>query len=361
LANRTILQFCRQTLAGGFVPQIRIVTVCAKLRICHNVGMSASSESRHAANLRAEALRRIINQIGPIRSLRQIADELTRRQIPTPRGGAWHPQTVSVLLGRLGIVPGIEISDGPLMLARKLGRASIDLVCTSPPYGMQRVRQYGGILESRYPQWTVDWMAQIRPLLTTRGSIALVIRPHVREGQLSDYVLRTRLALRDAGWIECDEIIWIKPGSPPLGHKFRPRRSWESVLWFSRSRRPYCDPKANGTPSKKIGMIVRKGNNSHYLNGDSGGYEAGIARCRDYVEISTAWADTHSDNTHPAQYPEPLARWIIRLLCPPGGTVADPFLGSGTTAVAARNAGMRFVGSDVNPEYVQIARRRMLR
>ena len=45
---------------------------------------------------------------------------------------------------------------------------------------------------------------------------------------LSDYVLRTRLALREAGWHECEELIWLKPDAPPLGSKLRPRRAWES-------------------------------------------------------------------------------------------------------------------------------------
>jgi hypothetical protein len=207
--------------------------------------MKMVSNPAYDAADRAESLRKTINQIGAVKSLREIATELTHQQIPTPRGGAWHPQTVSILLRRLGITPGIEISDGALMLSRQIHRESVDLVCTSPPYDLQRVRQYGGIHEARYPRWTVEWMEQIRPLLKKHASVAIVIRPNVRDGQISDYVLRTRLALRDAGWRECDELIWIKPGAPPIGSKIRPRRSWESILWFSRSRRPFCDPKAN--------------------------------------------------------------------------------------------------------------------
>ena len=64
-------------------------------------------------------------------------------------------------------------------------------------------------------------------------------------------------------------------------------------------------------------------------------------------------------NHHPAPYPVALAEWIIRLLSPPGGTVVDPFLGSGSTAKAARNAGRRFIGCDINEDYVEIAKRRL--
>jgi hypothetical protein len=52
-------------------------------------------------------------------------------------------------------------------------------------------------------------------------------------------------------------------------------------------------------------------------------------------------------------------RWLIRLVCPPGGVVLDPFLGSGTTGIAAALEGVRFVGIEQSPEYAEIARRRI--
>ena len=96
------------------------------------------------------------------------------------------------------------------------------------------------------------------------GSVFIVIRPHVRDGVISDYVLRTRLALRESGWHECEELIWLKPDAPPLGSLKRPRRTWESVLWFSRSPQPYCDLKACGRESERVGFeglfaAVRRG------------------------------------------------------------------------------------------------------
>jgi site-specific DNA-methyltransferase (adenine-specific) len=93
---------------------------------------------------------------------------------------------------------------------------SVDAVVTSPPYAMQRKKQYGGIPEADYPAWTVAWLAALRPALKERGSVLLNIREHVKDGQISDYVHHTRLAARAAGWIECDEIIWNKRGSPPV-------------------------------------------------------------------------------------------------------------------------------------------------
>ena len=83
-------------------------------------------------------------------------------------------------------------------------------------------------------------MTALSPKMTPDGSVFLVIRPHVRDGVLSDYVLRTRLALREAGWHECEELIWLKPDAPPLGSKLRPRRAWEIDPLVQPGAQPYC-------------------------------------------------------------------------------------------------------------------------
>ena len=125
-----------------------------------------------------------------------------------------------------------------LDLIPTLEDGSVSLVVTSPPYAEQRAGHYEGVSEEDYPDFTVQWMTALAPKMTPDGSVFLVIRPHVRDGVLSDYVLRTRLALREAGWHECEELIWLKPDAPPLGSKLRPRRAWESILWFSRCPSP---------------------------------------------------------------------------------------------------------------------------
>ena len=97
-------------------------------------------------------------------------------------------------------------------------------------------------------------MSALAPKMRPDGSVFVVIRPHLRGGVLSDYVLRTRLALREAGWHECEELIWLKPDAPPLGSLKRPRRTWEAISWFSRCAQPYCDLKACGKESDRLGF-----------------------------------------------------------------------------------------------------------
>jgi site-specific DNA-methyltransferase (adenine-specific) len=65
-------------------------------------------------------------------------------------------------------------------------------------------------------------------------------------------------------------------------------------------------------------------------------------------------------NTHPTVKPIALMRWLVRLITPPGGTVLDLFMGSGTTGAACSQEGLSFVGTDITPEYVEISRRRII-
>jgi DNA modification methylase len=66
-----------------------------------------------------------------------------------------------------------------------------------------------------------------------------------------------------------------------------------------------------------------------------------------------------SGNTHPTVKPVDLMAWLCRLITPPGGTVLDPFMGSGSTGVAAIREGARFIGAEINPEYFEIAKGRI--
>lgn len=125
---------------------------------------------------------------------------------------------------------------------------SVDCIVTSPPYAMQRASTYGGIAPDAFPSWTVEWMDAALPLLKPNGSVAINISPHVHQGQLSDYVIRMRLALREAGWLEHDELVWVKPDKMPTGKATWPVRSWEPIYWYSRSKDPYCNATENGNP-----------------------------------------------------------------------------------------------------------------
>jgi DNA modification methylase len=240
--------------------------------------------------------------------------------------------------------------------------SSVGLTFTSPPYALQRKKQYGGVSEADYPAWFTDRiMRPLMPKMRPDGNVLINIKGHVREGQVSDYVYRLILAIRDAGWIQPDEIIWHSPDKPPLGRtKDRPRRTWEHLLWFSPSRRPFIDVRAcsTGDANWAAGRSRKK---NHLVNGKQVFKFKGEKQRARITDIVTASIGGITKNVpHPAMFPAALPEFIIKTFSRPMDVVVDPFVGSGTTVLAAQNLGRRYWGCDRSAEYVILARRRLL-
>lgn len=270
-----------------------------------------------------------------------------------------------------GIVPAAEVV-GPLRintvtagdcwdLIPLLPEKSVNLVPTSPPYAKQRDGFYPSVPEAEYPEFTVGWMDRLIPKLADDASVLIVIRPHLHDGVLADYVLRTELALREAGWSECEEIIWRKRDAGAcMGNPDRPRRTFEKILWFSRTNRPFARIKECGQVSTKVsfnaGPKAIRGAGKAVVRQPQD-RRTGRTKLTDVIDVPVATIEKGID--HPAKFPVPLAEILIKTFCPEGGTVLDPFAGSGSALVAAQNCGRSFYGFDIVPEYCNIARERL--
>lgn len=241
---------------------------------------------------------------------------------------------------------------------RSMPAESVDAIVTSPPYAEQRKSTYGGIPEKDYPAWTVAWMAEAWRILKPNGSVLINIRPHIKNGQISDYTLRTRLALREAGWVEVDELIWHKTDSMPTGSPRKPRRSWESIHWFAKHGQPWSDAKAAGkAPVRTDQKWTNRAGRNGWEHGTTGGMSVPvIARVQDIVSLGKAKSGGFD---HPAPFPIPLAEWMGMLVTPPGGTILDPFSGSASTGIAALRNGWHYIGIDAVEEYVDMSRKRL--
>lgn len=88
------------------------------------------------------------------------------------------------------------------------------------------------------------------------------------------------------------------------------------------------------------------------------GYEDGGTAARFFYCAKASKKDRGEGNDHPTVKPNALMRWLVRLVCPQGGTVLDPFMGSGSTGVACIQEGMRFVGIEMDEHYCEIANAR---
>lgn len=248
-------------------------------------------------------------------------------------------------------------------LATQLADESVRLIVCSPPYAMQRQKLYGGISEKEYPAWTVEWMEAFRKKLTFDGSIFIVIREHIQNGEISDYVLKTRLAARGAGWIEPETLIWHKPDAPPLGSIYRPRRNWEYVLWYSKSRKPFANLKNCGNEkSTRVGGFAGsnrfgEGGNSPIAAKQNRSLKKGTSRCSDVISATIGSID--AGISHPAMYPQGIPDFLILTFSEENDLVVDPFSGSGQTGLAALRRKRKFFGCEISAEYCSIANDRL--
>ena len=249
-----------------------------------------------------------------------------------------------------------------LKLIPQLGDESIAAVITSPPYASQRDDFYHGVPEEKYPAWWCKIMEAIRPKLRPDGSVLVVIRSSVTDGAISDLVLKTVLAVRESGWIQPEELIWFKTDAPPLGAVNRPRRSFEHILWFSKTRKPFVNLTAAGRPSSKLGYTgsAKKTDRlgvERRLGSSSDKLKKGKSRIRDVLQVGTSSNDEGID--HPAIYPRPLANTLLLTFSRPGDTILEPFSGSGTTALCAAAFDRNFIAFELERKFVDLGNKRL--
>jgi DNA modification methylase len=249
-----------------------------------------------------------------------------------------------------------------LKLIPQLEDESIAAVITSPPYASQRDKFYQGVRQPDYPAWWCTVMETIRPKLKTNGSVLVVIQSHVESGVLSDFVLRTILAVRESGWIQPEELIWYKPDAPPKGSIYRPRRSFEHVLWFAKTGKPYVDLVAAGRESARVGYVSESKKTDRLglqrrMGSPSADLEKRKARIRNVLIAGTSTNDKNID--HPAIYPRPLANTLLLTFTKPGDTILEPFSGSGTTALCAAAFDRNFIAFDLEQRFVDLGNKRL--
>ncbi|MGH3117794.1 MAG: DNA-methyltransferase [Gaiellales bacterium] len=162
---------------------------------------------------------------------------------------------------------------------------------------------------------------------------AMEIRPPTPEGlkpkDLIGVPWRLAFALQAAGWYLRADIIWEKPNCQPESVRDRPTRSHEYLFFFSKSDRYFYDRGAVRGPNRR--------------------------------NLRTVWSinTRPSKDAHIAMFPPELVEPCINLASRPGDLVLDPFIGSGTTGLVAARAQRRFLGIELNPDYLKIASRRL--
>ncbi len=243
----------------------------------------------------------------------------------------------------------------------------IDLIITSPPYADSRKKTYGGIHPDDYVGWFLPISKQLLRVLKPNGTFVLNIKEKVTNGERHTYVIELILEMRKQGWLWTEEFIWHKKNCYPGKWPNRFRDSWERLLQFNKSRhfKMYQDevmvPTGKWAESRldNLSETDRTRDESRVGSGFGKNISNWLDRPMAYPTNVLHMATECSNRNHSAAFPEALPEWFIRLFTDKGDVVLDPFSGSGTTALAAKKASRDYIGVDSNPEYCEIARKRL--
>ena len=184
----------------------------------------------------------------------------------------------------------------------------------------------------------------------------------VPEKNLLGMPWRVAFALQDDGWILRNAIIWHKPNAMPESVTDRLATRHEQVFLFAKSRRYRFDLDAIREPHAETTIAAAARARIPYAAPG----QKPQAKTRGMAELGANPGDVWSIPTSPftdahfACMPPALAERCILAGCKPGGVVLDPFSGSGTTGLAATKHGRRYVGIDLNPEYLALSLRTRL-
>lgn len=263
-------------------------------------------------------------------------------------------------------VDQIVLGDCETVLA-ELPDDSVDLIFTSPPYADQRRHTYGGITPDEYVDWFLPKTEQFLRVLKPTGTFVLNIKERVVNGERHTYVLDLILNMRQQGWLWTEEFMWHKKNSYPGKWPNRFRDSWERLIQFNKRRQFHMYQDAVMVPVgdwartrlSNLSATDKVRDESKVNSGFGKNVSNWVGRDMVYPTNVIHMSTECANRNHSAAFPLELPSWFIKLFTVEGDLVIDPFVGSGTTAQAARLLGRHYLGIDISPEFIELANQRI--
>lgn len=250
--------------------------------------------------------------------------------------------------------PAVEylaVASDNLDLLRRLPDASIQLVVTSPPYNLGKEYESRTALEEYVEAQERVIEACVR-VLDPRGSLCWQVGNHVSHGEVVPLDIVVYPIFKRRGLRLRNRIVWH------FGHGLHCTRRLsgrhETILWFTKGDDYAFDLDAVRVPSKYPGKKAYKGPRQGELSGHPDGKNPS-----DVWDIPNVKSNHVEKTEHPCQFPVELVERLVLALTRPGDTVLDPYMGVGSSLIAALKHGRNAIGCDVEPRYVRIARERI--
>jgi len=239
---------------------------------------------------------------------------------------------------------------------RKLSNDFIDLTVTSPPY--DSIRDYKGFPPLDYVSISRELFRITKP----GGCVVWIVADGTIDGGETGTSFRQALAFQAAGFKIYDTMIWQKKGIsfPSI---VRYQQCFEYMFVFSKGK-PSTTNIIRDRKNKSAGRIMhgterQSDGSTRPIRANALGKRHGDIGLRWNIWNMTGEQSNLIRKLHPATFPEQIAVDHIRTWSKPGDLIFDPFAGSGTTGVAAKGQGRRFLGFEISSEYCESAIQRI--
>jgi DNA modification methylase len=265
-----------------------------------------------------------------------------------------------------------------LELLAKLPDSSIDLVMTSPPFALQRKKEYGNEEQSNYLQWFKQFALLVFEKLKSTGSFVVDLGGAYKKGKpvRSLYNFRIPILLCDEiGFFLAEDFYWFNPSKLPSPiewvnkRKIRAKDSVNTIWWFSKSEYPKADVRnVLVAYSERMKKLLSNPNKYYKPKKRPSGHEISASFAKDnggaipsnLLEIPNTESNSSYMKSckllgikpHPARYPARLPEFFINFLTDPGDIVVDIFSGSNTTGESAEKNGRYWIAFEKSREYV---------
>lgn len=253
-----------------------------------------------------------------------------------------------------------------LTLLKKLGDESINCVITSPPYS--NIKMYiddNGVHPDNYVEWFMPIVKEIFRVLKPDGSFILNINDKCDRGFRHPYVFDLISTIhKETKFKMFERLFWNKMKGLPIRNRFGDRV--EFIFWFVKDRKfkfyinelriPYTEGNLDRMKYKLKKRYVRT---EEDIN------ETKTLEKNELGSLPTTLVNISSEtkkksNIHFAVFPEKLVEYFLKGCTEKGDLVLDPFMGSGTTAVVCKKLKLKWLGFEIQPEYIKEAIKRIL-
>lgn len=263
---------------------------------------------------------------------------------------------------------------------------SVNLIVTSPPFALQRQKEYGNLEQHEYIDWFLEFARIAHKKLKDDGSFVVDFGGAYMKGVPARSLYNFRVLIRlvdEVGFFLAEDFYWFNPSKLPSPiewvnkRKMRVKDSINTVWWLSKTEWPKSDvTKVLAPYSDRMKKLIEDPSKFYSPKVRPSGHDIGMSFGKDnggsippnLLQIPNsesnglylAGCKSLGLKGHPARFPAKLPEFFIRMLTEPGDLVIDIFGGSNTTGQVAEAEGRRWMTFEALPEYVAASAFRFL-